>query len=74
MQAAPYIPRKEMPQASTYHDIQQNVWEAKQAFPLCRVGQAFCNTYQVPRELETKIWELDNYAKVVTAVLSFKGV
>lgn len=60
----PYFPK-----CSTYYEVQQYVWDCKQQFPLCRVGQVVCNVYTVPQALEKRIYELDSYAPVVLAIL-----
>lgn len=42
--------------------------------PHIRIGQAVCNKYQIPVEVESRIYESDNLDLVVQIICNWKGI
>jgi hypothetical protein len=65
---------KPFPNFKTYSEVRRVVWQTWQdsALPTGRhtqrPGQAFCNAYDVPAILVDKLWLLESYEQVASAI------
>ena len=62
---------RRVPQISTFSEAKRLVWFARNEMPGCRYGQAFCNVFDTPSELESIIYEDDELTSVAKKVMLF---
>lgn len=58
-----------LPDFKTRSELGRLLYQVMMKWPHCRPGQALCNEFQVPKELEDKIYELKAPGKVIDIIL-----
>ena len=63
---------RSLPKFATHAEAKRAIWFAASKFSHCRIGQAVCNHWNLDKELETLIYELDNHQQVANIVIGYQ--
>jgi hypothetical protein len=62
--------KRKLPQFATYSECKRFIFQTRNNAHL-RYGQALCNRFEIPKDLEDKIWEEKDFHRVVQAVWNY---